>query len=386
MSILVFAKFPPPHTGMTIATSLFADMAEERYCTERIDTSHGIMKPNQLGWDQLKYYLQFSVGFVQRLQRLRERVQDPDVDSLYIVASPSPLGLMRNVLAVVIARPHVSRIVAHVHNGNYQQIFEQPVISKGAHYLARNVDRFIFLSEILSERVSSYIPPPKRYVVRNTIDPEVRCTEEEVGEKIRTRSQRDTLRLLFLSNMIPSKGYMDVARAVSILRSKSNSLDVHADFIGDWPDERDRSEFHTFLVQKELQNAVTVHGRVSRRATIKAVLLDADVFVLPTYYPNEAQPLSIIEAMNAVTPVVSTEHASIPEYVIDGENGYLIGKQSPTEIAEAIQKLVNHSEWGEKARRARDTYEKMHSPSSVKQQFFRALGIQDRENAKGARA
>ena len=367
---------------MTIATSLFADMVEERYRIERIDTSYGIIKPSRVGWDQLKYYLEFSVGFLQRLQRLRERIQDPSVDSLYIVASPSTPGLMRNVLAVAIARPYVGQIVAHVHNGNYRQIFEQPIMSKGARYLGRSVDRFIFLSEILSERLSPHIPPPKRYIVRNTIDPEVRCTGEEVHEKIQTRSQRDTLRLLFLSNMIPSKGYMDVARAISRLRSGSSSLNVHADFIGDWPDEQHRSEFHTFLVREGIRDAVTVHGRVSRRATIKAVLLDADIFLLPTYYPNEAQPLSIIEAMNAATPVVSTEHASIPEYVIDGKNGCLVGKQSPTEIAEAVQKLADQSVWEEKARHARDTYEEMHSPSSVKQQFFRALGLRDQGGAE----
>ena len=58
-----------------------------------------------------------------------------------------------------------------------------------------------------------------------------------------------------------------------------------------------------------------VHGGVSERSIIKEFLNRADAFVLPTYYPIEAQPISIIEALNSGTPVIATNHASIPEMI-----------------------------------------------------------------------
>jgi glycosyltransferase involved in cell wall biosynthesis len=168
---------------------------------------------------------------------------------------------------------------------------------------------------------------------------------------------------------------MDVARAIYILRKDSEKVGVHTDFIGDWPDERYRQKFSTFLSNKGIADHVTIHGSVSNRSDIKEALLSSDVFLLPTYYPEEAQPLSIIEAMNAATPVVATDHAAIPEYVVHGENGYLVEKQSPKEIAKSILNLNNFSEWKSKALSARKKYEKMHSHNSVKKQFLSTLDL-----------
>ena len=375
MKLIAFAKFPPPHTGMTIVTEMFSHMAEEKVEVERINTSYGGMRLSQTGLRRFRMDFLFSVQFARRIWALWNRVRSTKVHSLYLVGSPSPLGLMRNILTVAIVRPYVHQIVVHVHNGNYQRIFQQSLTSTGAQYLADKVDRFIFLSNILSKRLSGFIHQSKRYVVRNTIDKDVRCTEAEVAQKIRRRTHRDELRLLFLSNMLPSKGYMDVARAVSILRAHDDTFSFRVDFIGDWSDKHRRREFRTFLSQEGVSDIAKVHGRVSDRSEIKAALLAADVFLLPTYYPNEAQPLTIIEAMNAATPVVSTNHASIPEYVISDENGYLVAKQSPSEIADAIYDLSEISNWKNKAQCARQTYEDMHSPGSIKKQFYDALNI-----------
>jgi glycosyltransferase involved in cell wall biosynthesis len=69
------------------------------------------------------------------------------------------------------------------------------------------------------------------------------------------------------------------------------------------------------------------------------VLEDAHVFVLPTAYPWEGQPLSIIEALAFGTPVIATRYRGIPEQVIPDYNGYLVAPHAPAEIADAVQAL-----------------------------------------------
>ena len=49
-------------------------------------------------------------------------------------------------------------------------------------------------------------------------------------------------------------------------------------------------------------------------------LFDTDIFVLPTIF-TEGQP-SILEAMSAGNPVISTPIGAIPDTVIDGETGF----------------------------------------------------------------
>lgn len=47
-------------------------------------------------------------------------------------------------------------------------------------------------------------------------------------------------------------------------------------------------------------------------------------FALPTRYPNEGQPISILEAMGNGMFIITTDHAGIPDIVEDGVNGIVI--------------------------------------------------------------
>ena len=67
----------------------------------------------------------------------------------------------------------------------------------------------------------------------------------------------------------------------------------------------------------------------------------AHVLILPTNYPWEGQPVSIIEALSFGLPVISTNYRSIPEQIIDHYNGYLIEYHNPDQIANAVYELVS---------------------------------------------
>jgi glycosyltransferase involved in cell wall biosynthesis len=76
------------------------------------------------------------------------------------------------------------------------------------------------------------------------------------------------------------------------------------------------------------------------------LLKQTDIFVLPSLF--EAQPLSILEAMAAGCPVVSTWHGAIPETVIDGETGILVEKEDAKELSRALKKLIAEPKLREK--------------------------------------
>ena len=84
---------------------------------------------------------------------------------------------------------------------------------------------------------------------------------------------------------------------------------------------------------------MTFHGQVTGPEKERQ-FRKAHIFLLPTYYPWEGQPLSIIEALAYAVPVISTYHKGIPEEVIDGFNGVLIKPKSPVDVAEAIVRLT----------------------------------------------
>jgi glycosyltransferase involved in cell wall biosynthesis len=154
--------------------------------------------------------------------------------------------------------------------------------------------------------------------------------------------------------MIRSKGYLDLLAAIPSLRD--SGLDVEVSFAGRWEAEEDKRAFAEDVANRGLGGVVTHHGHLSDRLEAKRLYLSADVFVLPTYYPTEAQPLTIIEALNAGTPVVTTRHAGIPLMVRGGVEAVFVSPRSPNEIATAVASLADTARWVAFSRSARERY------------------------------
>lgn len=113
----------------------------------------------------------------------------------------------------------------------------------------------------------------------------------------------------------------------------------------------------------ELENAVReqvaglgLQGRVrflGVRADVADILRASDVFVLSSRV--EGNPLSVMEAMAAGLPVVSTAVGGVPELVREGVTGLLVPSEDAGALAQAMQALVDdpvrRQAMGEAARR-----------------------------------
>lgn len=83
----------------------------------------------------------------------------------------------------------------------------------------------------------------------------------------------------------------------------------------------------------------------------ESTLLDyyraADVFAFPSTY--ETQGIVALEAMAAGVPVVAARAKALPEFIIDGENGYLADPADAREFAEKIIMAMNKGDVRERA-------------------------------------
>jgi glycosyltransferase involved in cell wall biosynthesis len=77
------------------------------------------------------------------------------------------------------------------------------------------------------------------------------------------------------------------------------------------------------------------------QSDIEKVLSAADLVLLTS--DNEGTPLSLIQAGMAGLPVVTTRVGSVPDVVLDDTTGIITGLNTQ-EIADALEKLVNHSD------------------------------------------
>ena len=116
------------------------------------------------------------------------------------------------------------------------------------------------------------------------------------------------------------KGHRIIIEALHTL-SKDVLPTIHVDFMGEGGERPILEE----LVKKyELEDNVTFYGMIPNSEIYK-YLARNNIYILMS--KNEGLPISIIEAMRAGLPVISTSVSGIPELVREGYNGLLINPE-----------------------------------------------------------
>ncbi len=367
-NVKLIGRFPPPIDGQSHATALLAGLLEETLHVERFDTSTGetehVDVEVRFRWNKLFHYL----GMRKRLRATRST--DPDAAVLWASISPSVLGHFRDATTVLPMLAGRSPVYAVIHWGSFDRVFKKIWTAPTARRMVRYVSGFVFLNDLLSERCAEWIPAHKRIVIPNTLDEPVICSDGQIAEKQALRTGNRRIRLLFLSNMVTAKGYLDVLEAVRILHGRGVS--AAADFAGKWASEKDRQSFEERVERYGLSNVVKHHGMVTDRRRVKALYLNADVFLLPSYF-FEAQPLTIIEALNAATPVITVRHAGIPDLVREGEEAFYVPVRDPAAIADAVEKLQDTDRWMHMSRSARRRFDERFSRDAVRLRWLELI-------------
>ncbi len=136
-------------------------------------------------------------------------------------------------------------------------------------------------------------------------------------------------KILFLSRLIVEKGPYELLDAFADLILSNDNLRLV--IAGDGPEFK---RLKAQVEEKKLQRWVHMPGYI--RDTVKAnILLNSDLFILPTYY-GEGCPVSLLEAMAAGLPVISSRVGGVPEIVESYRNGIILGSVSKDEIFKAL--------------------------------------------------
>jgi glycosyltransferase involved in cell wall biosynthesis len=120
---------------------------------------------------------------------------------------------------------------------------------------------------------------------------------------------------------------------------------------GSFLSEAEEAEFRDRVGRSDAAGCVEITGFVSGPEKDR-LFRQADVFLFPTYFANEGQPLNLIEALAYGLPCVTTRWRSIPEYFPADYPGLCIPRDVPA-LATALHVVVQ----GVDGRRLRREYE-----------------------------
>ena len=158
-------------------------------------------------------------------------------------------------------------------------------------------------------------------------------------EEMEARRNNVIPHLLFLSNLLISKGVIVLLDTLRILKEKGYLFNCQ--YVGGETAEINAMQFAVEVERRKLNDRVAYAGRKVGEEK-NTFFQQADIFILPTM--NECFPLVILEAMEYKLPVISTNEGGIPDIVKDGEKGLSSEKQNRVSLADSIAKLLDDEE------------------------------------------
>ena len=275
------------------------------------------------------------------LKEVEETMKEHKIDILHTTTSGS-LGSYRDIRVAKLCKKYGIKSIMHCRYGCITEDYQ----SKGlvGILLRKSMSLFnqIWVLDSRSYNTLKGIPTlaDKVHLTPNSI---------EVKEPMNP-TPKEYKRVAFIGNLIPTKGLYELVEACT-------RTEVRLDVIGPGADEvvakiKD-------LAGDKLDKSIFIHGKLPNPEAVK-FMHDVDVVALPTYYPWEGFPISIIEAMSYGKLVISCPRAAISDMLtaVDGSQcGILVEPKSDDAIKEGIEWCLLHKKEADKM--CRKAYEKV---------------------------
>ena len=334
--ILFILHLPPPVHGAALVGSAIREstLVNDTFDTRYINLSSSV---------SLEQVGRFSFGKVRTVFRLlsevRRTLREWKPDLVYMTPSSTMPGLLKDALTARLVRRKGCKALLHFHNKGVAARQNRFVDDRLYRMLFR--DAFvILLSRLLYPDIRKYVPEERVSYCPNGVSVPALdfSTALEMTGKTPPSAPLEMTRILFLSNMIRSKGVSVLVDACRML--KERGIAFRCSLVGALSADYPGDSLVTEIWEKGLEGYVSYEGPRYGEEKWKA-FSEADVFAFPTFYPDECFPLVVLEAMGAGLPVVTTTEGALPEMVREGEDGFLCPKQDPEALADALARLLS---------------------------------------------
>lgn len=245
-----------------------------------------------------------------------------DIVHIHSALAPTVTVLRAGLLALA-GRARGAAVIVHAHGGNIET------------WLTNRRNRLLMKAAMLpAQRVVAVWTAGHRGLTLALGPQRVRLIDNGVDAEryLPPEPAHAPPRVLYVGLLTPRKGVLDLVEASKLVAA--DGLDHELWLLGGTPDEGPAAA-------EPVLAAASGHAQLlgtRNPEDMPAAYAQADVFCLPSWW--EAMPLSVLEAMAAGLPVVATDVGDVSRLVQDGTTGFVVAKQSPTDLANALRKLL----------------------------------------------
>ena len=324
--ILIITPLPPPVHGSAMVSQFIqkSRLIQETFDSDFVNLSTS-RSMDEIGKRNVKKIFRFVGAYLTVLFKLLFH----RYDLCYLAITCHGNGFLKDAPFVLLCKLFRRKIVIHQHNKGMSECVDKQPYRWLLPLVYKNT-KVILLSWYLYPDIEKVVQKEQVVICPNGI-PEVNSGEDY-------NRKHEIPHLLFLSNLIPSKGVFVLLDACKILKEKGYKFICN--FVGGESKEITKDTFAKAVDDRGLNDVINYKGAQYGEDKAKA-FLNTNIFIFPTFYYNECFPLVLLEAMQWSLPIVSTEEGGIPDIVRDGESGFVCMRKDANSVAEAIGRLID---------------------------------------------
>lgn len=325
--ILFITPLPPPVHGSAMVSRYIKDckeLQEEFICDfVNLSTSRTI---DEIGKNSIKKYWRFFMSYVLTFWKLLTH----RYALCYLAITCHGSGFLKDAPFVLLCKLFRRKVIIHQHNkGMSNCVNKQPY--KWLLPLVYKNTKVILLSWYLYPDIEKVVKKEQVVICPNGI-PEVFDKEPHFERN------NEVPHLLFLSNLIPSKGVYVLLDACKLLKEKGYKFVCN--FVGGESKEITKAIFEDEVAKRGLNEKLVYHGPQYGKEK-EEHFKKADIFVHPT--KNDAFPLVLLEAMQHKLPIITTAEGGIPDIVTPLVNGLITMSATAEELSNNVAQLLDDS-------------------------------------------
>lgn len=181
----------------------------------------------------------------------------------------------------------------------------------------------------------------RKAIQLNWVDVAKYRLQDDAARVAALRSLHVSAPMVLANGVIPRKGPKTFLRAAATVLASIQPGEAKPTFVLTGTVEPALETYLQELHDMAKQLGIAKHVRFAGvREDMPALLGAATIYVSPSL--NEAMPITIVEAMAAGTPVISTDVGDCREFLENGSLGIIIPPEDPYTLADAILELLRN--------------------------------------------
>ncbi|QIL39210.1 glycosyltransferase family 4 protein [Pedobacter sp. HDW13] len=331
MKILFIAPLPLSPSDKVSGQSKAAKVLYDQLVLENHQVN--VINLNKASLDSGKVSANRVILILKLLQKAFKNRKGHDL--IYLSLAESFAGNMRDLVFYKIFQNNLDKVFIHMLGGaGMKDILSKNNLQKklNANFM-KKLAGVIVEGQVNADMFSQVMPQKKIHIVPNFAEDELFVSDEELAAKFQSL---DKVNVLYLSNLLPGKGYQELVDAYLRLTPVEQEQ-LSLTFVGGFASTEDEKDFLNKISNNQ---GITYLGKYIGGNAKRETYLKHQIFCLPTYYPFEGQPISILEGYATGCAVITSNHSGIPYIFKDKLNGFMVEKKSVDSLVQALRKAI----------------------------------------------